>query len=234
MAIVIVAATLPLGAQAEDRGLSGTGTQANSPDLTVPPFSGRLFDNADTVKTRAMMHDWQDGYLMINATRAKSTFSSNDRSSPGFRRYSAMATDIGIVREISGRESISAGLSYALESRRPGFNIAAHNVYRTGNMAATLAWTRDSAFRLGTSIYTTRPLARRNVPERLVEIAGDAPLSAHGVSLTASHSPIHNLTKLRFGIELKGQRMSEGDAAILGRPKGRSDARVALFYRKSF
>ena len=141
---------------------------------------------------------------------------------------------MGLVQEISGRDSLSVGMSYALENRRPSINIAAHNIYRTGNVATTLSWTHDAGFRLSTSLFATKPVRVSSQPERLVELAGGAPLSAQGASLTASFSPSHDPVKLNYGIDLRSQRISPSDAALFGAPSGRSDARFEFFLRKSF
>lgn len=246
-ALAIAAVFAPASGQAKDQRHTGQAKRLtilppivfspedkNRSELTAAPFSVRLIENAATIKKRAMSHDWQDGSLMLNIMRAKSQRRSNDLPLPNFNRYSVMATDIDMVQEISGRDSISAGLSYALENRRPSITIAAHNIYRTGNMAATLSWTRDSAFRLSTSLFATSPVTQRSNPERLVEIAGGAPLSARGVSLTASSSPSHDMANFSYGIEIKGQRMSQRDASLFGASSGRSDTRLGLFLRKSF
>ncbi len=233
-ALAVVTAILPLDAHAKDQRSVGAQEQIARSGLVTAPFSFRLVDNAATIKKRSMSHDWQDGSLTVNIMRAKSLRRLNDLPSPNFNRYSVMATDIGMVREVSGRDSVSAGLSYALEYRRPSINIAAHNIYRTGNMAATLGWTRDSAFRLSASIFATKPVTRRSAPERLVEIAGGAPLSAQGVSLTASFSPVRDLATISYGIDLASHRLSQSDAAMFGASSRQSDARLGLFLRKSF
>lgn len=246
-ALAIAAAFVPAGLQAKDHGqtvqaerLSLLPPAVLSPgntdrsELTAAPFSFRFVDNAATIKKRSMSHDWQDSSLTVKIVRAKSQRRSNDLPSPNFNRYSVMATDIGMVQEVSGRDSISAGLSYALENRRPSINIAAHNIYRTGNIAATFGWTRDSAFRLATSVFSTEPITQHSDPERLVEIAGGSPLSTQGVSLTASFSPIRDLANFSYGLELRNQLIAQRDAALFGGSSGRSDARLAVFLRKSF
>jgi hypothetical protein len=246
-ALAIAAAFVPASATAKDRRQTGQADRlsllppiviapetTNRPELIAAPFSFRLVENAATIKKRSMSHDWQDGSLTLNIMRAKSQRRSNDLPSPNFNRYSVMATDIRIVREVNGRDSISAGLSYALENRRPSINIAAHNIYRTGNMAATLGWTRDSAFRLAASLFSTEPITQRSDPERLVQIAGGAPLSAQGISLTASFSPTRDLASFSYGVDIRNQQMSQSDAALFGAPVGRSEARLGFFLRKSF
>ncbi|WP_411291482.1 hypothetical protein [Sphingorhabdus sp.] len=246
-ALAIAAAFVPAGLQAKNHGqtvqagrlsllppivLASNNTDRS--ELSASLFSFPLVDNAATIKKRSMSHDWQDSSLTVKIVRAKSQRWSNDLTSPNFNRYSVMATDIGMVQEVSGRDSISAGLSYALENRRPSINIAAHNIYRTGNIAATLGWTRHSAFRLSTSVFSTEPITQRSDPERLVEIAGGAAVSAQGVSLTASFSPIRDFANFGYGLELRNQLISQRDAALFGGSSGRSDARLAIFLRKSF
>jgi hypothetical protein len=233
-ALAIVAAFLPPSAQANDGQSTEAETQTSRSELAAAPFSFRLVDKAATIKKRSMSHDWQDGSLTLNIMRAKTQRRQDDLPSLNFNRYSVMATDIGIVQELSGRDSISFGLSHALENRRPSINIAAHNIYRTSNVAATLGWVHDSTFRLSASVFASKPVKLRSGPERLVDLAGGAPLSAQGVSLTASSSPARDPAKFSYGIDIKSQRMSRSDAAIFGAPSGRSDVRFGLFLRKSF
>lgn len=202
--------------------------------LPPAPFNARLIDRAATIKTRSASHDWLDGSLTLNIMRVKSQRLPGDLPALNFNRYAAMATDIGMVRDISGRDTLSLGLSYALENRRPSMNIAAHNIYRTSNVAATLGWTHDSAFRLSTSLFATKPNYSRSMPERLLELAGGAPLSAQGVSLTASFSPVREQARLNYGIDIKRQNIASGDAGLFGAPSGHSDTRFGLFVRTSF
>lgn len=233
-ALAITTTVVPSGAQAQDATPLAAEQKADRSELASAPFSFRLVEKAATIKARSMSHDWQDGSLTLNIMRAKSQRRRDDLPSPNFNRYSVMASDIGVVQEVSGRDSVSFGLSYALENWRPSINIAAHNIYRTSNMAATLGWTHDSKFRLTTSLFATKPTSTRSAPERLVEIAGGAPFSAQGVSLTASFSPTSDPAKVSYGIDIRSQKMSQSDAALFGAPSGRSDARFGLFLRKSF
>lgn len=209
-------------------------TTAARSDLAAAPFSFRLKDGAATIKSRSMSHDWQNGSLTLNVMRARSPRRADDLASFNFNRYSVMAADIGLVEEINGRDSLSFGLSYALENRRPSINIAAHNVYRTANTAATLSWAHDAHFRLSASLFSTAPIKVRSLPERLVELAGGAPLAARGASLTASFSPDHGLADLAYGVDLRRQRLSQSDAVLIGSASGRSDMRIGLFLKKSF
>lgn len=241
-AVVIATAFLSANARANNELQTG---EAGRPSLLSPiaplrselaaaPFSFRLVDKAERIKSRSMSHDWQNSSLTLKTMRAKSQRRLDDLPSAKLNRYSVMATDIGFVQEISGRDSLSVGMSYALENRRPTINIAAHNIYRTSNIAATLGWTRDSKFRLSASLFASKPNNLRSHPERLVELAGGAPLSAQGISLTASYSPSRNPMKLSYGIDLKSQRISPSDATLFGAASGRSDSRLGLFLRKSF
>ncbi len=232
-ALAIAKTVMPSAAQAQD-AKPILAQKADRPELASAPFSFRLVEKAAKIKARSMSHDWQDGSLAFNIMRAKSQRRQDDLPSFNFNRYSVMATDIGMVQEISGRDGISLGLSYALENRRPSINIAAHNIYRTSNVAATLGWVHDSKFRLSASLFAMKPMTQRSTPERLVEIAGGAPLSAQGVSMTASFSPTHDPAAFSYGVDITGQRIGQKDAALFGAPVGRSDARVALFLRKSF
>ena len=97
-------------------------------ELATAPFSFRLVDKAERIKTRWMSHDWQNGSLTLKMMRAKSQRRIDDLPSANLNRYSVIATDMGLVQEISGRDSLSVGMSYALENRRPSINIAAHNI----------------------------------------------------------------------------------------------------------
>lgn len=233
-ALAITTTVAPSGAQARDSKLIPAEQKISRSELVSAPFSFRLVEKAATIKARSMSHDWQDGSLTLNMVRAKSQRRQNDLPSLNFNRYWVIATDIGLVQEISGRDSISASLSYALESRRPSITIAAHNYYRTNDIAVNLGWTHDSRFRLSTSLFATKPMTQRSTPERLVEIAGGAPLSAQGASMTASFSPTHDPAAFSYGVDITGQRIGQNDAALFGTTSGRSDARVALFLRKSF
>ncbi len=246
-ALAIATALLSANAQANDEPQTGHAKRLSlmSPiahlpehngasELAAAPFSFRLVDKAERIKSRSMSHDWQNGSLTLKMMRAKSQRRIDDLPSANLNRYSVIATDMWLVQEISGRDSLSVGMSYALENRRPSINIAAHNIYRTGNVATTLGWTHDSGFRLSTSLFVTKPIRVSSQPERLVELAGGAPLSAQGASLTASFSPSHDSVKLNYGIDLRSQRISPSDASLFGAPSGRSDARFGFFLRKSF
>ena len=233
-ALAIAMTIVPSGAQAQDTTPLAAEQKADRSELASAPFSFRLVEKAATIKARSMSHDWQDGSLTLNMMRAKSLRKQNDLPSLNFNRYWVIATDIGLVREISGRDSISASLSYALESRRPSITVAAHNYYRTNDIAVNLGWVHDSTFRLSASLFATKPMTQRSTPERLVEIAGGAPLSANGVSMTASFSPTHDPAAFSYGVDITGQRIGQNDAALFGTTSGRSDARLWLFLRKSF
>lgn len=233
-ALAIATTVMPSDAQAQDAKPFAVEQKANRSELASAPFSFRLVEKAATIKARSMSHDWQDGSLTLDIMRAKSQRRQDDLPATNFNRYSVMATDIGLVQDVSGRDSVSFGLSYALENRRPSINIAAHNIYRTSNVAATFGWTHDSKFRLATSLFATKPTNARSAPERLVEIAGGAPFSAEGVSLTASFSPTSDPAKFSYGIDIKSQKMSQSDADLFGARSGRSDMRLGLFLRKSF
>jgi hypothetical protein len=233
-ALAITTAVAPSGAQAQDAKQVEAEPNADRSKLASAPFSFRLVEKAATIKARSISHDWQDGSLTLNIMRAKSQRRRDDLPSTNFNRYSVMATDIGMVQEVSGRDSVSFGLSYALENRRPSINISAHNIYRTSNVAATLGWTHDSKFRLATSLFATKPTNTRSTPERLVEIAGGAPFSTQGVSLTASFSPTSDPAKSSYGIDIRSQKMSQSDATLFGAPSGRSDPRVGIFLHKAF
>ena len=253
-ALAVAAALFSSSAGAQTRQSSGSAVQAGltksadqiSTSVFVPqhmirselasaPFRARLVDKAATIKARSMSYDWNDGSLTVNIMRAKSQRRQYDLPGFNFNRYSVMATDVGLVEEVSGQDSISAGLSFALENRRPSINIAAHNIYRTSNLAATLGWAHNSTFRLDANLFATKPMTQRSDPERLVEIAGGAPFSTSGVSLIASFSPMHDLTKFSYGAEMTSQRVSQRDSALLfGAPSQRSDIRMGLFVRKSF
>jgi hypothetical protein len=234
MALAITTSMAPSDAQAQDAKTGFAEQKVDRSELASAPFSFRLVDKAATIKARSMSYDWQDGSLTLTMMRAKSQRRQNDLPSLNFNRYWVIATDIGLVREISGRDSISASLSYALESRRPSITVAAHNYYRTNDIAVNLGWVHDAKFRLIASPFVTKPMTQRSTPERLVEIAGGAPLSAQGVSMTASFSPTHDPAALNYGVVITGQRMGQQDAALFGAPAGRSDARVGLFLRKLF
>jgi hypothetical protein len=203
-------------------------------DLAVAPFAFRLLDGAAFIKSRSMSLDWQTGSLTLNIMRAKSLSRSHDLVSFNFNQFAVMVADIGLVKELDGRDSLSIGTSYALENRRPSINIAAHNIYRTSNAAVTLGWTHDGNFRLSSSLYSTAPVKVRSQPERLVELAGGAPLAARGLSLTASFSPDHDPTHLSYGLDLRAQRLAPSDAQLVGSSSARSDARIGIFLRKSF
>lgn len=233
-ALAIATSIAPFGAQAQDPKPGFVEQKFDRSELASAPFSFRLVEKAATLKALSKSYDWQDASLTLNMTRAKSQRRQNDLPSLNFNRYWAIATDIGLVQEISGRDSISASLSYALESRRPSITIAAHNYYRTNDVAVNLGWVHDSKFRLSASLFSTKPMTQRSTPERLVEIAGGAPLSAQGVSMAASFSPSHDPAALSYGVDITGQRIGQKDAALFGARAGRSDARVALFLRKSF
>lgn len=232
--LAIAMTIVPSGAQAQDATPLAAEQKADRSELASAPFSFRLVEKAAIIKARSISHDWQDGSLTLNIMRAKSQRRQDDLPSTNFNRYSVMATDIGMVQEVSGRDSVSFGLSYALENRRPSINIAAHNIYRTSNVAATLGWTHDSKFRLATSLFATKQTNTRSTPERLVEIAGGAPFSTQGVSLTASFSPTTDPAKFSYGIDIRSQKMSQSDATLFGASSGRSDARVGIFLRKAF
>lgn len=233
-ALAIATSIAPLGAQAQEAETGFVEQKVDRSELAVAPFNFRLVDKAATIKARSMSYDWQDASLTLNMMRAKSQRRQNDLPSLNFNRYWVIATDVGLVREISGRDSISASLSYALESRRPSITVAARNYYRTNDIALNLGWMHDSNFRLSASLFATKPMTQRSTPERLVEIAGGAPLSAQGVSMTASFSPTHDHAALSYGMDVTGQRIGQKDAALVGDPAGRSDTRIALFLRKSF
>jgi hypothetical protein len=226
-ALAIVTSIAPFGAQAQDPKPGFVEQKFDRSELASSPFGFRLVEKAATLKALSKSYDWQDVSLTLNVKRAKSQRRQNDLPSLNFNRYWVIATDIGLVREISGRDSISASLSYALESHRPSFTIAVHNYYRTNDIAVNLGWVHDSKFRLNASLFATKPMTQRSTPERLVEIAGGAPLSAQGVSMTASFSPTHDPNALDCGVDITGQRIGHSDAALFGTTSGRSDA--ALF-----
>ena len=233
-ALAIATSIAPSGAQAQDAETGFAEQKVERSELAAAPFNFRLVEKAATIKARSMSYDWQDASLTLNMMRAKSQRRQTDLPSLNFNRYWVIATDIGLVREISGRDSISASLSYALESRRPSIAVAAHNYYRTNDVAVNLGWLRDSKFLLSASLFATKPMTQRSTPERLVEIAGGAPLSAQGISMAASFSPTHDPAALSYGMDITGQRIGQKDAALFNAPAGRSDARIALFLRKSF
>ena len=204
------------------------------PGLAAAPFRFHLLVGAATVKSRSFVHDWGNGSLSLNTIRAKSARRGNGIQPFNFNRFSTWNADAELVQDIDSHESLSLGASYVHERRRPSFSVAAHNTYKTNNLAVTLGWTHDDSFRMDVSVFSSMLNRTRSTAERVVELAGGAPFATSGLALTAGFSAARNPEKLSFGVDLRRQHLAQSDAGLIGTSSGRDEARARLFVRSSF
>jgi hypothetical protein len=107
-------------------------------DLAAAPFRFRLMAGAATIKVSGFAHDWGSGSLSLNTMRAKSARKAEGIVPFSFNRFSALNINLGLVQDLNSHDSLSLGASYAQERRRPSFSVAAHNAYKTNDVAVTL------------------------------------------------------------------------------------------------
>ena len=123
-ALAVATAFLSANAQANDEPQTGQAKRLSllSPiaplpehdgasELAAAPFSFCLVDKAEQIKSRSMSHDWQNGSLTLYMMCAKSKRRLDDLPSANSNRCSVIATDVVLVQEISGRDSLSVGMS---------------------------------------------------------------------------------------------------------------------------
>jgi hypothetical protein len=208
--------------------------QAASADMAVAPFRFRLLTGATKIKSHHLVFGWGSGAFTVNTVRAKSQRRPDAMSTLNFNRFAVWNTDAGLVQDLDSANNLSLGLSYAQERRRPSFSVAAHNAYKTNNSAITLGWKHEDNLAFDFSLFSTKPNKSRSVSERVVELAGGAPIAARGLALTATFSPTRDPAALSFGIDLRRQQLGHDDAKLIGIASGRNDTRVGLFLRRSF
>jgi hypothetical protein len=207
---------------------------ADQSELARAPFRFRLMAGTMGPKTQSLAHEWRNGSLMMNTMRAKSLRLADRELRLNFNRFSVWGADLGLVHDLNGKQSVSLGVSYALERRRPSFSVAPHNAYYTTHKAITLGWTRDGTFRLNASLFSSQLNRQRSERERIVELAGGAQPASSGMALIASVSPTRDLDHLAYGIDLRSQSFAQRDAVLAGFTPSRRDARVGLFVKRAF
>ncbi len=203
-------------------------------DLAVAPFRFRLLTGTTKIRTHHITLSWGSGALTLNTVRAKSPRRPDAMAVLNFNRFAVWNTDAGVVQDLDSANSLSLGLSYAQERRRPSFSVAGHNSYKTNNSAITLGWKREDSFALNASLFSTKPNRSRSLNERIVELAGGAPITARGMALTATFGSTHDPAALSFGIDLRRQQLGLNDAKLIGIASARKDTRVGLFLARSF
>lgn len=245
LAVIFLTTIVPAGARetarppdAEGQRLPSLDERPSPPsersDLAKPPFRFRQMAGAATIRTQSRAHEWDGGSLTLNTMRAKSRPRTDGPALFNFNRFAVLATDLGVVHDLDASNSVSLGLSYAQERRRPSLIVAAHKAYKTHNTAVTLGWTHNATFRLSASLFATRFNRNRSERERMVQLAGGAPLATRGMALTASFSPTRDPDQNSYGVELRSQSLAQRDAGLIGVAAGRRDARVGIFLRQSF
>lgn len=177
------------------------------------------------VKSRSAGTEWPGGGFKLTALRARSLPATAAAQSFEYRRFGLMALGLGAAQQISARDTLTLGASYAIERRRPGFIVARRRNYRTDQRAVELHWIRDDRFDLGATLFDTGPARHRSSVERIAELAGGASRSVRGWGLTASVHPAGNPERLSVGIDFRQQQ---------DRDFQRPDARAQIFLRQKF
>jgi hypothetical protein len=207
-------------------------TARNASPVPRTPFRYRL--PAAMTKRQGYSLDWAGGALHVVSSRAKSARKEVTTAPYNYGRFAVIETNADVSQSIGRQDSVSLGLAYALERRRPSYFVGLHNLYRTQDAAVSVSWVHDDRFRVSASLFKTAPIGGRSVAERQVELAGGAPFAARGYALTASFSASRNPDPLLVGVDVRSQRYSPLDAGLIGTSSGRRDARIGVFLRRSF
>lgn len=198
-----------------------------APTLPTPPPSLLVVNTAalGPVKSRSAGTEWTGGGFKLTAMRARSVPANSAAQSFEYRRFGLMALGLRAAQQVSARDTLTLGATYAVERRRPGFIVARRRNYRTDQRAVELHWIRDNRFDLGATLFDTGPAKRRSPVERIAELAGGASHSARGWGLAASVHPAGDPERLSIGIDFRQQQ---------DRDLQRPDARVQIFLRQKF
>lgn len=178
-----------------------------------------------SVKSRSAGTAWTGGGFKLTAMRGRSVPANSAAQTFEYRRFGLIAFGLGAAQEVSARDLLTLGATYAVERRRAAFIVAPRRSYRTDERAVALHWIRDDRFDLGATLFDTGPAKRRSPVERIAELAGGAPRAVRGWGLTASVHPAGDPKRLSVGIDFRAQR---------DRDVQHKDARVQIFLRQKF
>jgi hypothetical protein len=208
------------------------GKPRNASPIPPTPFRYRL--PIAMTKRQGYSLDWEGGALHVVTSRAKSARKEVTTAPFNYGRFSVIESNADISQSIGRQDRVSLGVAYALERRRPAYFVGSHNLYRTQDAAVSVSWTHEDRFRMSGSLFKTASIGGRSIAERLVDLAGGAPLAAQGYALTASFSPSRNPDLFVFGVDVRRQRYSPVDTGLIGASSGKKDALIGVFLRRSF
>lgn len=177
------------------------------------------------MKVRSATAEWTGGEFKLTAMRARSLPATSAAQSFEYRHFGLLAIQLGAAQQISARDTLSLGATFAVERRRPAFIVSPHRNYRSDERAIALHWSRDNRFDFAASLFDAGPAKNRTPVERIADLAGGAPRAVRGWRLTASMHPAGDPERLSVGIDFRQQQ--DRDVQHRG-------ARVQIFLRQKF
>ena len=207
------------------------GGEDTAPDvIRTTNFSG---------STKHMTKRWSaetelgEGLIALHAKRRRAIAPDDGPGLVHGDRHSTIRLDAAYRYDLTAQDTLGLALTGSIDRRRfPGRTIDPRALM-SGGYEAALQWRRNDEVAISAGWFEHDVLRHRAAPDRVAERANGAPLAGRGFHL-GMEAPMVSGGDAKLTLDLRMQRLSPDDAALIGAGSASTDRRIAIGLRTHF